>query len=68
MPTSKLISPSELRVLQKLADGLTSKGIAKALGLSYKTIETHRTTINRKLRTGSAAGAVAWAFRHGILT
>lgn len=46
------LSPREAEVLRALADGRTSKDIARALGVSPRTIEVHRASIMR--RTGAA--------------
>jgi two-component system response regulator FixJ len=47
-----LLSPREASVLGGLAAGQTSKDIARALGVSPRTIEVHRASIMR--RTGAA--------------
>ena len=49
------LSPRETSVLMGLAAGQTSKDIARALGVSPRTIEVHRASIMR--RTGSATMA-----------
>lgn len=46
------LSPREATVLDGLAAGQTSKDIARALGVSPRTIEVHRASIMR--RTGTA--------------
>jgi two-component system, LuxR family, response regulator FixJ len=46
------LSPRETSVLTGLAEGQTSKDIARALGVSPRTIEVHRASIMR--RTGAA--------------
>lgn len=46
------LSPREASVLTGLAEGQTSKDIARMLGVSPRTIEVHRASIMR--RTGSA--------------
>lgn len=43
------LSPSERRVLALIADYKTSKEIAEMLGISRRTVETHRTHICQKL-------------------
>jgi two-component system response regulator DctR len=42
-------------VLQQVVKGLSSKEIAKALDISYRTVELHRGHIMEKLRVRSAA-------------
>ncbi len=43
------LTPSELQVLQLIREGKMTKEIAEALGLSKRTIDTHRHNIRRKL-------------------
>jgi DNA-binding NarL/FixJ family response regulator len=43
------LTPSERRVLEMLATGLSNRGIAHALQLSPRTVESHTRWIFRKL-------------------
>jgi DNA-binding NarL/FixJ family response regulator len=43
------LSNRELQVLSLIGRGQSSRGAAEALGLSVKTVETHRQTLKRKL-------------------
>jgi len=61
-----LLSTREKMVVQMLADGNSTKEIAMALGLSQKTIETHRARAIRKLGIGSLADLVKYAIRQGL--
>jgi two-component system response regulator NreC len=61
------LTPREREVLQLVAEGHTTKGIASALGLSFKTAETHRTRIMRKLEIHEVAGLVRYAIRQGMI-
>lgn len=49
------LSTREQEVLEMIAKGLTTKQIADALGLSPRTIESHRAAIAAKAGTSSAA-------------
>ena len=49
------LSTREQEVLEMIAKGLTSKQIADALGLSPRTVESHRAAIAAKAGTSSAA-------------
>jgi DNA-binding CsgD family transcriptional regulator len=42
-----------------LAGGLTSKEIARHLDISYRTVETHRARLNRKLDVRNTAECIA---------
>ncbi|MCO4847525.1 MAG: response regulator transcription factor [Yoonia sp.] len=49
------LSSREREVLSMIAKGLTTKQIAEALGLSPRTVESHRAAIAAKAGTSSAA-------------
>lgn len=57
----------ELQVLQALARGETNQGIGTLLGISPKTVDTHRTNLMAKLDVRSTAALVARAMRDGLL-
>ncbi len=65
-PKRELLGAREREVLQLLAEGRTSKEIAAALGLSTKTIETHRRNIGQKLGLRSIAELTKYAVREGV--
>jgi two-component system, NarL family, response regulator NreC len=58
----------EREVLQLLAEGRTTREVAGLLGVSAKTIETHRRTIMQRLSIYSMAGLVKYAVREGLTT
>ncbi|PWU25134.1 MAG: DNA-binding response regulator [Candidatus Rokuibacteriota bacterium] len=57
----------EREVLQLVAEGRTTKEIAKRLGISVKTADSHRTRIMRKLDIHATAGLVRHAIRVGLI-
>jgi DNA-binding NarL/FixJ family response regulator len=57
----------ERQVLQLVAEGRTTKGIASVLGVSAKTAESHRNHIMRKLDIHATAGLVRYAIRRGLI-
>ena len=61
------LSPREIQVLELLAEGLLVKEIADQLNISRRTGAFHLNNIYQKLQVQSQAGAVAKAFRSGIL-
>jgi two-component system response regulator NreC len=61
------LTPREREVLRLIALGHTSVEIAKKLGLSPRTIETHRARIHRKLGLDTRAELVRYALRHDLL-
>lgn len=50
-----LLSPREREVLALVVEGLTNKEIARALGLSPRTVETHRANLGDKLQVQTLA-------------
>jgi DNA-binding NarL/FixJ family response regulator len=61
------LSPREIEVLELLAEGLLVKEISDQLNISRRTGAFHLNNIYQKLQVKSQAGAVAKAFRSGIL-
>jgi DNA-binding NarL/FixJ family response regulator len=57
----------EREVLQLVAEGKTTKQIAKLLGVATKTAESHRTRIMTKLKIHETAGLVRYAIRQGLI-
>lgn len=49
------LTPREREVLDRVAQGYTTRQIADALGLSPRTVDTHRASIGTKLGTTSQA-------------
>lgn len=60
------LSPREREVLQLIAEGSSTKAIAIGLGLSVKTVDTHRKHIMKKLAIDSVAGLTKYAIREGL--
>jgi two-component system response regulator NreC len=59
------LSERELGVLKLIAEGRNTKEIAADLGVSVKTIESHRTRIMAKLNLHSVADLTKYALRKG---
>jgi len=57
----------EREVLQLIAEGLSSKEIAAALGVSVKTVETHRCNLMGKLKIRKASRLVRIAIHEGLV-
>jgi two-component system nitrate/nitrite response regulator NarL len=55
----------EREVLIRIADGMSNKEIADALGLGVRTVETHRERAMRKLDIHSVAGLTKYALAQG---
>ena len=61
------LTPRELEVLQLLAEGLTNQQVGTRLGLSARTVKTHVQNLLVKLDVPDRTGAVARAFRLGLI-
>jgi DNA-binding NarL/FixJ family response regulator len=62
------LTPRQREVLQLIAEGNTSKEIARKLGISAKTVETHRMQLMDALDIHDIAGLVRYAIRMGVIT
>lgn len=60
------LTHKEREVLRLLAQGKATREVAKYLGVSVKTVETHRRHIADKLNAHSLAELVKYAIREGI--
>lgn len=61
------LTSREREVLQMVAEGLSSKEIATELGVSTRTVESHRTNVMEKLGIHKVSGLVRFAIREGLL-
>lgn len=57
----------EREIIQLLAEGGSNKEVAEKLGISIKTVETHRAAIMRKLGLHSIGELVRYAIRNHII-
>ena len=61
------LTPRQREVLILVAEGLSTKDIAVTLGISVKTVETHRAQLMERLEIHDVAGLVRYAIRTGIV-
>ena len=61
------LSLREREVLQLIAEGKTTKEVAVVLGVSAKTVESHRTRMMAKLNIHETASLVRYAIRRGLV-
>jgi DNA-binding NarL/FixJ family response regulator len=61
-----VLTPREREVLQLIAEGKSTKVIAKELFVSAKTIEWHRSQLMKKLGVQSVAELVKYAISEGL--
>ena len=57
----------ELEVAQLIAEGNSNKQIARLLGISIKTVESHRSAAMRKAGVRTAAEFVRFAIKHNLI-
>jgi DNA-binding NarL/FixJ family response regulator len=62
-----MLSPREMQILLLMGDGLTMQQIARRLGISPRTVETHATNLYRKLDVRTRVQAVAKAATIGLI-
>lgn len=60
------LTPREREVAEAIAGGLSNKEIARRLGISVKTVETHRATLMRKIGARSAVDVARYAQRNNL--
>jgi two-component system nitrate/nitrite response regulator NarL len=60
------LTSRESEVLALLAEGLPNKGIATKLGISVRTVETHRENLGHKLKIATVAGLTKYAIARGL--
>jgi two-component system, NarL family, response regulator DegU len=63
----ELLSPRQVEILQGIADGSSTKQVARDLGITQKTVHNHLNAIYRRLDTQSLTHAVLSAVRLGII-
>jgi len=61
-----LLTPREKEVLSLLAEGLANKEVARKLGISVRTAETHREHLSHKLNILTVSGLTKYAIQHGL--
>ena len=62
-----ILTSRQREILQLIAEGNALKVIARKLGLSVKTVETHRVRLMDRLRIFDVPGLVRYAIRNGII-
>ena len=61
------LTDRERQVLQLAAEGRTNRDIAQRLGISFRTVESHRTNLGRKLGLRTYTELVQFAVRRGLI-
>jgi len=61
------LTPRQHEILVRMAEGLTTKQIARKLNISVKTVESHRSQLTERLNIHDIAGLVRFALRTGLV-
>ncbi|MDD4944826.1 MAG: response regulator transcription factor [Rhodoferax sp.] len=67
-PAQAALTARQSEVLKLIAEGLSTKEIARALDLSVKTVDTHRSQLMRQLDIHEVTGLVRYAMRVGLIS
>ena len=62
----QILTARERQILSLIAAGKRSKDIASELGITLRTVNTHREHLAKKLGTSNAAGMTRFAIENGI--
>ena len=65
--STDLLTARERQVLQMVGEGKSTKDVAKMLGISAKTAESHRARLMQKLDIHETASLVRYAIRRGLV-
>jgi two-component system response regulator DegU len=63
-PVLSTLSPTQKRILRMISENKTSKEIAGILGISFRTVESHRTNIAVRLGLTGSHSLLKFAFDH----
>jgi DNA-binding NarL/FixJ family response regulator len=66
-PRSGRLTPRQREILTLIAEGQTTKAIARRLGISIKTVEAHRAQLMERLGIRDVPGLVRYAIRKGLI-
>lgn len=60
------VTPREREIVRLVTQGHTNTGIASRIGISQRTVETHRANVMRKMGFTCQAELIRWAIENGI--
>ena len=61
------LTPRQREILQLLGEGRSAKEIADALGISSRTVESHKYQMMEALGLHNSAELIHFAIKHGIV-
>jgi len=62
------LTTREREVLKLLCEGMSNKEVAYSVGISTRTVESHRNNVMRKLNLEAFSQLIRYAIRHGVVT
>ncbi len=62
------LTPRQIEILRLIARGVSTRDIAGGLGLSVKTVDTHRAQIMARLNLHDVPSLVLYAVRQGLIS
>lgn len=66
-PSTPGLTVRQLEILKRVASGMTTKTIARELGISPKTVEFHRSQLMQRVGLRDVAGLTRYALQHALL-
>ncbi|HZD85943.1 MAG TPA: LuxR C-terminal-related transcriptional regulator, partial [Gemmatimonadaceae bacterium] len=63
----RALTDRQIQVLKLVAEGHRTREVAKRLGLSIKTVESHRGEVMKRLRIHDVVSLVRYAIRVGLI-
>lgn len=67
MVEKRVLTKREREIICHVANGYKNREIAQKLGISAKTVETHRANIMNKLALRNVAELILYCFRKGLV-
>lgn len=64
---NKALTGREVEIIRLLSDGLSNQKIADILGISHRTVDTHRTNIMQKVKVKNVAELVKYAIVNKLI-
>lgn len=64
---SNSLTNREVEIIRLLSDGLSNQKIADMLGISHRTVDTHRTNIMQKVKVKNVAELVKYAIVNKLI-
>ena len=61
------LTDREIEILKLIAQGHTNKEIGEKLYISHRTVDTHRTNLQKKLNVKNIAGLIRFTYESGIM-